>query len=96
MRKGHENPERSEAVGLRENDGAIMAAKAKGIAHGSTNGLLPRFMGNVVEITVGIRGLQIDGGCRHTMRKRQHRDDSFNGSRASHGMTYHRFLRTDE
>jgi hypothetical protein len=30
------------------------------------------------------------------MRKRQHRDDSFNGSRASHGMTYHRFLRTEE
>lgn len=60
-----------------------MATKSKGVGEGSVNYLLTTFVGDVIEITIGVRIVQIERRGNPVISDRHDRGHGFNAARTA-------------
>src|SRR5713226_6737883 len=78
-----------------KNKACIVTTKTHGIGHSDINRALSRLVWHVVEITVGIRVAQIDGGRYSPCRNGHYRDHRLDTPGRSQRVPCHRLGRTD-
>src|SRR5262249_3745518 len=78
-----------------ENDRSVGAAESKRIGERVSQRHLTRRVGHVVQIATFARLMQVDGGRRHLIAKRQHGEYGLDAAGRSQQMPRHRFRRAD-
>src|SRR5947207_3158894 len=78
-----------------EEEGRVGAPKTEGIREGIANGHSARLVWHVVEITVRIRRLVVDGGRNDAPLDNERSDSRFDGASRAQQVSDHRFRRAD-
>src|SRR5208283_3634297 len=76
-----------------ENQARIRSAEAKRVGHGDIDLSLSRRMGNVVQIALGIGGVEVYGRRQNAAFQRNNRDDRFYTASGAKQMPGHRLCR---